>query len=79
MNCYPWRFKAGIAINYAMFIATYKVFELIIATVRGGKAELIKTVGQFATQAAHNGSIHNKIVKHLSGDSFGLMETFLDT
>lgn len=78
MNCYPWRFTAGIAINYAMFIATYKVFELIIATVRG-KAELIKTVGQFAIQAAHNGSIHNKIVKHLTGNSFGLMETFLDT
>lgn len=83
MHCYPWRYDKNVAANYGLFITTYKIFELILfaATLEGldSKDDLIEIVSWFTRKINHIKQLHDIIVKQLKSDSFGLMETFLDT
>lgn len=83
-NCYPWRFLASIMQNYAMFAATYKVFELMtFAAVQNGldsKDDLLKLVEFFTTQTNHMHGFREKIfdnIKHI-GEPVAIMNAFLE-
>lgn len=83
-NCYPWRFTASIMQNYAMFVATYKVFELLtVAAVQngfGGKDDLIKLVDWFTTQSSHTNGFRQKIFDNIKNmnDPIAIMDAFLE-
>lgn len=85
VNCHPWRFKESVTTNYAMFLTTYKIFELILfaTTLKGfdDKDDLLKLVAWFEQQTVHSldNRVCKKIFKQLPGDAFGLMESLLDT
>lgn len=80
MNCYPWQFPEGIMKNYVMFVATYKIFELLTFAATGnglgGKDDLLKLVDRFTTQTNHNGKIYQQIFEHVKkiDDPFALLE-----
>jgi len=83
-NCYPWRFTASITQNYAMFAATYKVFELMtfaaVSNGFGGKDDLLKLVEFFTTQTNHMCGFREKIfdnIKHI-GEPVAIMNAFLE-
>lgn len=83
VNCYPWRFKESIVINYAMFITTYKIFELILfaATLKGlnSKGDLLKLTGWFDTRIVHSlgNDVHKKIFAQIQVELPALMESLL--
>ena len=83
-NCYPWRFTASITHNYAMFAATYKVFELLtfaaVSNGLGGKDDLLKLVDWFTTQVNHTYGFREKIfdnIKNFNG-SVAIMNALLE-
>lgn len=84
LNCYPWRFTENIANNFAVFVTTCKIFELItFSLVHMGlddKETLIKLVGWFTAQTTHSGDIYPEIfyVVKKFDDPFELMETLLE-
>lgn len=84
LNCYPWRFTESIANNFAVFVTTCKIFELItFSLVHMGLDDedtLLKFVGWFTTQTTHSVDVHPKIfhiVKKFD-DPFELMGTLLE-
>ncbi len=83
-NCYPWRFLASIMQNYAMFAATYKVFDLLtfaaVSNGLGGKDDLLKLVEFFTTQTDHMYGFREKIfdnIKHIC-EPVAIMNAFLE-
>ena len=64
MTCLPWRHKGGIAKNFGVFVATYKIFELLMfAAVQKNldrKGELLQLVSWFTNQADHNENFAKK-------------------
>lgn len=83
-NCYPWRFTASIMQNYAMFVATYKVFELFtFAAWQNGldsKDDLLRFIEWFTTQSNHTNGFRQKIfdsIKNMS-DPVAIMDAFLE-
>jgi len=84
LNCYPWRFTETITINYGMFVAAYKIFELMLfaATLQGfdGKGDLLALVDWYTIQTNHSGEIYQKIFRQVqcAGDIFTLTETLLE-
>ena len=85
MNCYPWRFTESISNNCALFLTTYKIFELILfaATLKGlhSKGDLLKLITWFTRQKVHSlgNDFYKKIFGQIKGDLLTLMESFLDT
>lgn len=84
MNCYPWRFFESITKNYAMFVTTYKVFELFTfaAIHRGldGRDNSLQLVEWFSEQTNHTYGIRQKIfdqIKNLD-DPLMLMNSLLE-
>ena len=81
MTCLPWRHKGGIAKNFGVFVATYKLFDLFMfAAVQKnlcGKDELLQLVAWFINQADHNENFAKKILPLVSDDMFSSLETFL--
>ena len=84
MNVYPWHFAENLAKNYAVFVATYKIFELLIfsATQKGfsSKEDLLKIVDSFTTQSDHTKDFQKKILEHFKNtdDIFPVMENLLE-
>ena len=84
LNCYPWRFTETIADNFAVFVTTYKIFELMMfATTRagfGGKSDLLRFVDWFTVQTDHAPNFYEKIFRHAKkiGGTFALLETLLE-
>lgn len=84
LNCYPWRFTGSITANYAVFIASYKIFEIILfeSTLKGfdSKEDILELVNQFKTQMDHSGNAYAKIFEQIknSCDVFSLMESLLE-
>lgn len=84
MNCYPWRFFESITKNYAMFVTTYKIFELLtFAAIHSGldrHDDLLKLVDWFGSQIDHTVGIRQKIfdqIKNLD-DPLTLMNSLLE-
>ena len=84
LNLYPWKLEGGVAKNFAVFLMTFKVFELIIfsATLKGfdGKSDLLKVVDWFARKIDHNNELQKKILEVLKNedDSFSQAESLLE-
>ena len=82
MNCYPWRLEESIAKNYGVFIATYKIFELMIfaatTEISADKKDLLKLVDWFSVQFDHVKEFPQIISEHIAGDIFELMESLLE-
>lgn len=81
---YPWHFsKQSITKNYAIFLISYKIFELMtFATVHSGldsKEELLRMVDWFMTRNDHNKQLSDRFLKLLEGidDTYLLMATLL--
>ncbi len=84
MNRYPYRFlNENIARNFAIFLISYKIFELILfaATHEGmtSKADLLDMVDWFTTKMDHAKALHDKFFELLKGidDIFLLMTCLL--
>lgn len=84
MNVYPYRFEKSITKNYAVFVTSYKIFELILfsATQKklDSKKDLLEMVNWFTTQSDHNNEFYEKILEHFKAadDIFPVMESLLD-
>ena len=84
LNLYPWRLNNSVSKNFATFLTSYKLFELIMfsATLNGfsSKDDLLKIVDWFTTQSNHNKSFYDKIIKHFESadDIFFVMESLLE-
>ena len=81
---YPWRFfKESITKNYAVFLISYKIFELItFATVHSGldsKEDLLAMVNWFMIKTDHNPDLYKRFLELLAGvdDTYLLMVTLL--
>ena len=84
INVYPWRLKESLAKNYAVFVTSYKIFELIFfSATRGGfesKTDLLKIVDLFERQFYHTSFFTDKILAHFKDieDVFPIMESLLE-
>lgn len=84
MNVYPWKLEGGVVKNFAVFLMTYKVFELIIfsATLKGfdSKEDLLGMVDWFTRKIDHNDELQKKILELLKDneDSTVLLESLIE-
>ena len=84
LSCFPWRFQADFAKNFGVFVATYKLFELLtFAAVQKnlcGKDELLRLVDWFANQTDHAAIVNDDLLKQFTAtdDIFSSLETFLE-
>ena len=84
INIYPWRLEESFVKNYAVFVSTYKIFELIIfsATQKNfsSKENLLEIVDWFTLQNNHSVNFHKKILEHFkeADDIFPIMESLLE-
>ena len=80
-TCLPWLHEGGVAKNFGVFVATYKLFELLMfaATRKNlcGKGELLQLVAWFTNQADHNQHFAKRILPCVPDDIFSTLETFL--
>ena len=84
-SLYPWRFlDKSITKNFAIFLISYKIFEMItFATVQGGlnsKEDLLQMVDWFMNRSDHSPKLYEKFFKLLEGvdDTYLLMDILLD-
>lgn len=83
LSCFPWRFQADFAKNFAVFVVTYKLFELLtFAAVQKnlcGRDELLQLVDWFANQTDHAAIVNDDLLKQFAADDiFSTLETFLE-
>ena len=81
---YPWRFKKeNMTRNFAVFLISYKIFELIIfsATQKGldSKDDILKLVDWFTAKTNHNKTLYDRFFELLTGidDIFLIMNCLL--
>ena len=84
MNHYPFRFdKESIAKNFAIFLISYKIFELILFAATqnnlNSKADLLDMINWFTSRMDHAKDLHEKFFELLKGidDTFLLMTCLL--
>ena len=81
LTCFPWKFKESIAKNFGVFVAEYKIFELLAFSAvqknLGNRTELLELVDWFATQKDHNNVFGKNFLDSLFDDIFSPMESFL--
>lgn len=84
INCYPWRFsEESITKNFAIFLISYKIFELMLftATQKGfsTKEDLLAFVDWFTTATDHNKALYKKFLELLAGvdNTYLLMRALL--
>ena len=84
MNAYPWRFDDSMTKNFAVFLMTYKVFELTLfaATLKSltNHDGLLNIITAFARRTDHNGKFGEEILALFKDDDdlFDLMESLLE-
>ena len=84
MTCFPWMSQASFAKNFGLFVATYKVFELLTCAAAkqnlDDKANLLRLVDLLTSQTNHTAAIKNNLLNCFTDadDIFSLMETFLE-
>ncbi|MBR1646957.1 MAG: flagellin lysine-N-methylase [Selenomonadaceae bacterium] len=78
LNCYPWRHVASIPKNFGVFVATYKLFELLMFAAEQenfcSKKDLLTLTDCFLSSADHNNHFVKKILEHVSDDIFSTLE-----
>ncbi|MBQ3444684.1 MAG: hypothetical protein IJG33_15740 [Selenomonadaceae bacterium] len=81
---YPWKFiDQSITKNYAVFLISYKIFELItFATIHSGldsKEDLLAMVDWFMMKTDHNPDLYKRFLELLAGidDTYLLMMALL--
>ena len=83
IDLYPWNFADSITKSFALFLTTYKVFELLIfsATMAGldSRDDLLKLINLFVTRIDHNKPFRDKILEQFKDDDdiFTLMGCLL--
>ncbi len=84
INFYPWRFnEESITKNFAIFLISYKIFELMLftATQKGfsTKEDLLTFVDWFTMATDHNKKLYKKFLELLAGvdNTYLLMRTLL--
>ena len=84
INLYPWHLEDTIAKNFAVFVTTYKAFELMMfsATLKSfeSRDDLLQLVDWFMGKIDHNGRILREIFDNLnqSDDILATMESLLN-
>ena len=82
ITCCPWRLEESVSKNYGVFIATYKIFELILfaATLKGftRQEDLLRFVDWFAVQFDHVKEMPQMISAQIPEEIFELMESLLE-
>ncbi len=84
MSYYPWRFnEESITKNFAIFLMSYKIFELMLftATQKGfsTKEDLLTFVDWFTMETNHDKKLYKKFLELLTGldNTYLLMRTLL--
>ena len=85
-NLYPWSVNKTICHNYGVFIASYKMLELILISVKNispnefNAEHMIKIISSFAQRIDHNHEYKNRISKNLDNkDTLQIMNSFLQS
>ena len=82
MNCYPWRHEDSLAKNFGVFVASYKLFKLLVfAAEQQGFADdkdLIQFTYWFLSLADHNKDFIKKILDAVPDDILLTIETLLE-
>ncbi len=73
MNLYPFRFESNKAFNYGMFVATYKMLELVTFSMAranySSNEDLISQIIWYSANIDHNQSYVNKISEYMKDKS----------
>ncbi len=81
-TCFPWKFTESIAKNYGVFVATYKLFELLAFSAEQqkfvGKENLLLLTSCFLNSADHSEDFAKKVLELAPDDILVSMETLLD-
>ncbi|MBR2519087.1 MAG: flagellin lysine-N-methylase [Selenomonadaceae bacterium] len=81
LNCYPWRHEKSIAKNFGVFVASYKIFELLMFAAEQQnfktKEDLLTLTNWFVSSADHTNAFIKKILERASDDIFLTFETLL--
>ncbi|MBR3746687.1 MAG: flagellin lysine-N-methylase [Selenomonadaceae bacterium] len=81
LTCVPWKFQTSVAKNFGVFVAEYKLFELLTfsATQKNFAGDnLLKLTVWFARQANHDDGFGKIILDSVPDDIFDSLETLLD-
>ncbi len=91
LGVYPWKTTQSILKNYGMFVASYKILELIALSLEvqwqkfsSGAEEmpeeyqLLPTIMQFAANVDHNTDYMECVMDHLEKDVLTIMRSLLD-
>ena len=82
MTGFPWKFQGGVAKNFGVFVAEYKLFELLAFSAAqqnlGDKDNLLKLTLWFTNQTNHNDDFGRIILDSVPDDIFDSLETLLD-
>lgn len=83
MNGFPWRHEASIAKNFGVFVATYKLFELLAFAAEQqnftSKEDLLALTDWFLSSIDHNEQFIKKFLESVSDDLLVTMETLLQS
>ena len=81
-NCYPWRYEAGVAKNFGIFVTTYKIFELVTFAAEQQNLADKKNLSLFTScllsLITHTESFAKNILNFLPDDIFDSLETLID-
>ena len=82
LTCFPWKFTESLAKNYGVFVATYKLFELITFSAQRqnfvGKENLLLLTGWFLSSADHSDEFGKKVLELASDDILTTIDTLLE-
>jgi len=82
MTVCPWKFEASIAKNFGVFVAKYKLFELMAFAASQknfNDKDLIELTVWFTRQADHEKQFSQIFLDAVPDDIFVTLETFLET
>lgn len=84
LNFYPWRFREeSVTKNFAVFLISYKIFELLLFTATqkklDSKEDLLQFVNWFTLATTHNKALYKRFLELLEGidNTYLLMVTLL--
>ena len=82
LTCFPWKFTESLAKNFGVFVATYKLFELLTFSAQKqnfvGKKNLLLLTSRFLRSADHSEDFGKKVLELAPDDILVSMETLLD-
>ena len=81
MTCLPWKFQASVVKNFGVFVASYKIFELLTlaaAQKNFSDKDLLELTVWFTKLSDHGDGFTQKILDVVPDDIFATMETLLE-